>query len=537
MSGGEPVTDRVVRRAVLWVPDWPIVAGVAEAGLGAETPAAILHGRGMVAVSAAARRAGVRRGMRKRQAQRVCPEVVLLPHDEGRDTRAFEAVAAAAEQVVSGVEVSRPGVLMISSDGAARFHGSEEALAEELVTAVAEIAGCESGVGIADGLLAAVIAARENVIVPAGGSRAYLAPRPTSNLTYAAMEPRYRQAIADLVSVLDRLGIRTMGDFAALPSGDVIARFGAPGAWALRLASGGDLAPPVARRIEQDIEVREEFEDGAASIERLAFAARRVAEALDLAMLEAGVRCLRVSIAVTTERGDRLERIWRTDVGARPGAFVRHMTDRVRWQLEGWLSGTAAGPEAANLSSLSLLALDVIPTGAEQDFLWGGVSGADSRARRAMERVQGLVGAEAVLVAEEQGGRTPADRTLLVPWGQEPRGARRVDRPWPGRLPEPAPATVLGAPEPIDLLDAGGRPVVVTERLYVTAPPTWAVLPGDDGPGQVAVEAWAGPWPIVERWWSEDASRRAYLQVALADGRAVLVASRRGEWTLEAVYD
>jgi protein ImuB len=42
---------------------------------------------------------------------------------------------------------------------------------------------------------------------------------------------------------------------------------------------------------------------------------------------------------------------------------------------------------------------------------------------------------------------------------------------------------------------------------------------------------------VAERWWSEDASRRAYLQVALADGSAVLVASRRGEWALEAVYD
>jgi protein ImuB len=51
------------------------------------------------------------------------------------------------------------------------------------------------------------------------------------------------------------------------------------------------------------------------------------------------------------------------------------------------------------------------------------------------------------------------------------------------------------------------------------------------------VDAWAGPWPVVERWWSEDASRRAYLQVALRDGRAVLVASRQGLWTLEAVYD
>ncbi len=84
------------------------------------------------------------------------------------------------------------------------------------------------------------------------------------------------------------------------------------------------------------------------------------------------------------------------------------------------------------------------------------------------------------------------------------------------------------------LLDAGGRDVVVTERLGVSAAPTWLALPGEEA---VPVEAWAGPWPLAERWWSEDASRRAYLQVALGDGRAFLVASRRGEWALEAVYD
>ena len=63
------------RRAVLWVPDWPVVAAAAEAGLDPSVPAAVLHGRGMVAVSASARTAGVRRGQRKRQAQRACPEL------------------------------------------------------------------------------------------------------------------------------------------------------------------------------------------------------------------------------------------------------------------------------------------------------------------------------------------------------------------------------------------------------------------------------------------------------------------------------
>ncbi len=523
-----------VRRAALWVPDWPVVAAMAASGLASDAPAAVLHGRGMVAVSATARAAGVRRGMRRRQAQARCPELAILPYDEGRDARAFEDVALGAEEVVSGVEVTRPGLLMIPAIGAARFHGGEDALVEALVVAATERSGAEVSAGIADGLLAAVEAARDSVVIPPGGSGAYLAPFPVASLGHVAAERKQLAAVEDMAGVLERLGIHTLGELAALPRSHVIARFGAAGAWAHRLAGGGDLAPPVLRRIEQDIEVRCEFEDPPSNVERIALEARRAAEALDAALRDAGVRCLRVSVSVTTERGEELERTWRTDVGPREGAFARFMADRVRWQLEGWLSRTSAGPEVSPPTSLTLTARDVVGGGAEQTFLWGGVSGADARAHRAMGRIQGIQGAEAVLLAEEQGGRDPRDRVAYVPWGQVGTPSRRLERPWPGQLPDPAPATVLAPPEPVRLLDAGGRDVVVTERLGVSAPPTWLAPPGEEA---LPVDAWAGPWPLAERWWAEDASRRAYLQVALGDGRTFLVASRRGEWTLEAVYD
>lgn len=556
-----------VRRVVLWVPDWPVVAAMAEAGLSADAPAAVLHGKGMVAVSAAARAAGVRRGMRKRLAQRACPELAILTHDEGRDARAFEAVAAAAEQVVSGVEISRPGLLMIPAAGAARYHGSEEALAEALVTAVAEIAGCESSVGMADGLLAAVLAARSSDIVPAGASADYLAPWPVDALVHAAMERTQRAEVDALTSVLFRLGLTTLGDLTALPSADVLARFGPVGAWGQRMARGEDVAPPVLRRSESDLAVTYVFEEPAERVEQLTLVASHVAGLLDAALLDASARCGRVRIGARTVRGDDLERVWRTDVGVRAGAFAKHMADRVRWQLEGWLSGTAAtGPEPAPLVSLTLTAEDVVPLGAEQAYLWGGVSGADARARRTIERVQGLLGVDAVLAVAEQGGRTPRDRVHVTAWGQEGQPPRRLAHPWPGRLPDPAPATVLTVPAPAQVLDAGGSPVRIGARLGVSAPPTWVRLQadprdvmaraaqrhpssgkvgGDGGPVWNAprpVDAWAGPWPLVQRWWAEDSSRAAYLQVVLRTpagdpGVALLLAFARGEWWLEALYD
>lgn len=562
---GSPVAT--VRRVVLWVPDWPVVAAMGEAGLGADAPAAVLHGRGLVAVSAAARAAGVRRGMRKRLAQRACPDIEILPHDEGRDSRLFESVAAAAEQVVAGVEISRPGLLMIPADGAARFHGSEEVLAQSLVEAVATFAGYECAVGAADGLLAAVLAARAGEMVPAGGSGEYLSHMPIEVLSLAAMERRQREKVEDLVGVLTRLGLTTLAHFTALPAGDVLARFGPVGMWAYRIAHGQDVRPPVLRRSEEEITVAYEFDEPAQRVEQLALVAAHVAGQLDTALLEAGVRCGRVRIGATTEGGDSLERVWRTDVGSRAGAFATHMRDRVRWQLEGWLSGTASGPEPAPLTRLELTAEDVVPLGSEQAYLWGGVSGADSRAHRTLERVQSLLGADAVLAVREQGGRSPRDRSLVLPWGQEVQPARRIEHPWPGQIPDPAPATVLPLPEPLEVLDAGGAPVRIDRRLAMSAPPTWVRMQADlrderaaaarrhpSGGGAARsdgnppwglpqpVEAWAGPWPIVERWWSEDSSRRACLQIALrqsdgSPGAAVLVSFTGGAWVLEAIYD
>ena len=552
------------RRAVLWVPDWPVVAAAAEAGLNPSAPAAVLHGRGMVAVSASARTAGVRRGQRKRLAQRACPEITILPYDEGRDARAFEAVAAAAEDVVAGVEISRPGLLMIPADGAARFHGSEEALAEALVSAVAELASCESAVGAADGLLAAVLAARASVLIPAGESAVFLAPHPIGTLTLAAMERTKREAIEDLVSVLMRLGIDTLGAFTALPFSDVLARFGPAGAWAHRVARGEDVAPPVLRRTEEDIAVEYVFEEPAQNSEQLVPVARLLAERLDVSLLAAGMRCGKVRIVAATERGQQLERVWRTDVGARAGAFASHMADRVRWQLEGWLSGTSEGPERSGLISLGVIAEDVVPLGAEQSYLWGGISGADSRAQRAVERIQGLLGPDGVVAVREQGGRSPRERVLALPWGQEATESRALAHPWPGAIPDPAPATVPPAPMSVQVLDAGGAPVTVDRRLALSAPPTWMRLqadprdelalaanrhPSQGHVGQLKgpvwdrpqpVDSWAGPWPIAQRWWTQDGSRSAYLQVALRDQEsttAVLVAFRSGEWELEAIYD
>src|SRR5690606_32072794 len=144
---------------VLWCPDWPVVAAASEAGLPVDEPAAVLVANRVVACSAVARAVGVRRGMRRREAQFRCPELAVFADDPDRDARLFEAVAMAVEDLVVGVEVVRPGVVSVPVAGASRYFGGEHPLLERLVDHVSASAGAECQVGIAEGLFAATLAA------------------------------------------------------------------------------------------------------------------------------------------------------------------------------------------------------------------------------------------------------------------------------------------------------------------------------------------------------------------------------------------
>ena len=92
----------------------------------------------------------------------------MLARDADRDARVFEPVVAAVEELAPGVEVVRPGLLALPVQGPAGYFGGELAAAERLVDQVAARTGVECQVGVADGLFAAVLAARRGVAVAAG---------------------------------------------------------------------------------------------------------------------------------------------------------------------------------------------------------------------------------------------------------------------------------------------------------------------------------------------------------------------------------
>src|SRR5215217_2350983 len=468
------------RMVVVWCPDWPVVADGAPPG----SLTAVVHANRVVACSPAARAEGVRPGLRRREAQSRCPELELLAHDPARDARAFEPVLVAIEQLTPWVEVLHPGECAFPARGAARYHGGEPSLVATLAAAVHAALGGRGGcrVGIADGTFAAGLAARRSgtegglsqaglvgrwsgagggassqagrsgrhgVIVPPGGSRAFLAPFPVATLDRL-----------DLADLLVRLGLRTLGDLAALPGIDLAARFGPEGARAARLAAGLDEHPRGARRPPPDLRVAAELDPPADRVDVAAFTAKALADELVARLDRLGLACTRLRIEAGTDQGETLSRVWRydpvappprsssgpdpvprsatpaapQDLGGPPARMAAVMAERVRWQLDGWLTGRTGRLPGA-LTHLVLVPDEVVPDRGRQLGFWGEETETTQRAARALARIQGLLGPEAVHTPHLRGGRDPADRVTLTltpdpppsplaPRGSEPRGVK-----------------------------------------------------------------------------------------------------------------
>jgi protein ImuB len=165
--------------------------------------------------------------------------------------------------------------------------------------------------------------------------------------------------------------------------------------------------------------------------------------------------------------------------------------------------------------------------------LWGDEVVSDRVARAAI-RIQAMLGHDAVLRPGLTGGRGPGDQVLAVPFGEPRPAGRPVDRPWPGSIPPPAPATVYPEPRPASVTDDSGKPVTVTGRGLVSTVPAWLSMGGGR---PLAVTAWTGPWPVTERWWDPaNACRKARFQLVTVDGNAWLAIVMNGQWLIEASY-
>jgi len=531
------VSSPADRTLCVWCPDWPVtVARRGDPALAGQPVAVVergVHGLVVRAASSDARHEGIRRGLRRREAEACCPGLVVLDADPAAEARAFEAVARAVEAVTPGLVLERPGVLTFPTRGPARYFGGDEGLGRRVHAALAEVDLAEARVGIADGSFAARLAARRAApggahVVPPGATPDFLAEWPVDVLD-----------ADDLPELLARLGLPRLGAFAALPSAAVLARFGAAGARAHRQARGIDEHPARPTPVPPELVETCELDPPATRVDEAAFAAKGLADRLFDQLAALGLTCTQVVVEAETEHGERLARRWRHEQSLTPATLAT----RVRWQLDGWLtSGQGTGEEDDATAGITLVRLrpdQVVPATGRQLGFWGGDAAAGDRADRALVRLQTLTGPGSVVTAAPCGGRIPSERVRWVPWG-EPRddtGGPEIPT-WPGAVPGPPAARVYESRLAVSLLAADGEPVTVSGRGEASAAPARLV---SDAFGDAEVVAWAGPWPQDVRWWDRVCRRRRALWHVVARTPATdvacLVVVEAGRAGIEAIYD
>jgi protein ImuB len=353
-------------------------------------------------VSAAAEALGVRAGLRLGEALARCPTLRLVAPDPAGAADAWDRVIARLEGIGAAVESGRPGAAWFDASGLRTMHGGRT---EDVIAAARQALGTPARIGAAPSRFAAMAAAsraraRRTEIAPDGPGRlaAYMAGMPVGLLAM-------REETAALPSVLERFGIRTLGEMAKLPRDALADRFGAAGLLARDLARGRDTALRprlLSERLEERLDLPESASGG--QLERaLGLLIDRL-----LARRERRGRTMRAAelSAELVEGGT-----WRSRV-----AFREALADPRRMRL-------VLAPRLADLPApavaLRLRAEALGPPAADQRSLLSEPAALRAaRLREAVRQARAVAGPDAALriLPVDPDSRVPERRLALTPW-------------------------------------------------------------------------------------------------------------------------
>jgi protein ImuB len=371
-------------------------------------------------VSAPAEAFGVVPGMRLGEAMSRCPGLRLVPPDPAGVRSLWHAVLDRLEAIGAEVESDGAGAAFFESAGLHGLHGGD---LTGVLTAARRALGPGARFGAAPSRFAAQAAAlqvrprrgrraqaagwpaaqrRIAHVVEEGVLRGFLAPLPVALF-------RTRPELQALPEVFERLGIRTLGEVAELPSQALAERFGHPGLLALDLARGRD-TPLVPRRPPEPVSERLDLPE-AASGEQLERALELLVARL-LARRERHGRALRaLAVSARFVAGGT----WRVAV------TLRHASadpERIRLALAPKLGELPAPSE-----SLELEVEAFGPPAQDQGRLLDEAAGVRrARLGEAVRQARQAAGAEAALkvLDVDPGSRIPERRAVLAPFPDAP---------------------------------------------------------------------------------------------------------------------
>jgi protein ImuB len=426
--------------------------------------------RVVLALDAAARRAGLCPGMPAAKAQALVPGLIVRDAEPPADAKALDRLALWALQHYAPVAAADPpDGLVIDTTGAAYLHGGEDAMLEEIVARLAA-SGIAARAAIADSWGAAHAFARTmtrpTLVIPAGDSAKAILGLPIAAL-------RLPKTMVEDLSVL---GFARIGELAAKPRAPLTLRFGPE--LCRRLDQGmGSLSEPIDPVRPPDlIEVRRVFAEPIGAAETIARYTGKLTGQLCEALEAKGLGARRLDLLLYRV-DNRIEAIRiGTSLPVRDGTrMTRLLCDKIETIDPGFgiemmrLAATLAGPLAPK-QTISALAKEP-----EAD-----VSGLiDTLANRVGEQRLYRFGPVASDVPERSVQK-------IAPT------APKTGETWPDLWPYhwPRPARLLPRPEPIETL-----------ALLPDHPPvsfTWRGI-------RRRVTCADGPERIFGEWWKQDA--------------------------------
>ncbi len=486
--------------AVLHVAAFPLHAVLRTEATSASQPAALFSAHSkksvVLAVTSAAAAAGVELGMTAAQAVARCPRLLLRSPRPDAESEARATLLAVAQTLSPTLEDTAPGICTVDLRGLS----SEKFLpaAHAVLAQLAQLA-LLSTIGLARTPLLALYAARATTTLlyvdTAAAERTFLAPLPI-----AAADPS-----PELADVLWRWGLRTLGEFTALPRDEIVLRFGAAGLALWQRASGGDLRPLRPVIPPQTFSAAMEFENAIETLDPLLFILRRILDRLSLELISAQFVAAELALTLRLEDETTHARSFRLP---EPTADVEILFRTLHTYLESLQT-------AACIVALSLEVTPTRPLVRQQGLFDTGLRDPHGFAET-LARLSALVGPERLGTPHRVDTHRPDACELLPPAAAIPAATiTPLHPPLGGILRRYRPPLRVGLTETND-----GKTFL------------WA----NGARGEIAFRS--PPYPRDGDWWQKDrAWSRIEWDVALADGglyRLILVG---GDHFLEGEYD
>jgi protein ImuB len=248
------------------IPLFPLRIAVLEARVAWDDPIALGPAPGEAQVigtcSPAAWNEGVRPGLRVGEALARCPALDLVTPHPDAVRMAVDRVTERLEALGAAVEAHGHGMWSFMAGGLMRLHGGLPTVMRR--TRAALPVGCDGRVGAAPTPFSSIEAARGGVVVHHDEVAGFLAPLPSSRLPLDAAGHR----------LLQSLGLRTIGQVAALPHPAVLDRLGRGGERAWLMARGEDDPRLTPRTPPELVEESMDFPESVGALQALEAAMR-----------------------------------------------------------------------------------------------------------------------------------------------------------------------------------------------------------------------------------------------------------------------